>query len=224
LPARVAEVRAVRRSPVRGRAGRTAWLVVIAFFVGCRADVPADDPADATAGYRGIVLAESLPRPDFTLTDTEGNPFDFRAETEGFLTLLFVGFTHCPDVCPVQLASVAAVLRELPTLADRTRVVFITADPGRDTAERLRSWLDRFDHRFVGLRGPREEVHRIEDALGLPRSVISEPVGDYDVGHSALLVAFSPDGPARVAYPFGTRGADYAHDLPWLLTDRWEGR
>jgi protein SCO1/2 len=204
-------------------------MSAIVILLGCGADAPAEAPgnegADPTVGvaaYRGVVLTEALPRPDFTLTDTEGDPFDFRAETDGLLTLLFIGFTNCPDVCPVQMASVAAVLREMPQLADRTRVVFITADPERDTGDRLRSWLDRFDPRFVGLRGATDEVHRIEDALGLPRSVVPDAVGDYSVGHSALLIAFSPDGPARIAYPFGTRQADLAHDLPWLLEDRWD--
>src|SRR5690606_37022371 len=127
------------------------------------------------------------------MTDTRGEPFDFRRETEGKLTLLFVGYTHCPDVCPVHMASIAAVLRRMPEVAGRTRVVFVTADPERDTPERMREWLNHFSPSFVGLRGTREEVHRLEDALQMARSVVPEgAVGEYAVGHAGQVVAFSP--------------------------------
>jgi protein SCO1/2 len=213
-------------SPPARRFLRSVRLLALALLGGCAPDAPATDPPPdlpaAGGDYRGMVLAEPLPRPDFTLTDTEGRAFAFQPETDGRLALLFIGFTNCPDICPVHMANVAAVLRELPLLADRTRVVFVTADPARDTPERLRVWLDRFDPRFVGLRGTPAEVNAIEEALALPRSVVSASADDYRVAHSALLIAFSPDGPARMVYPFGTRQADLAHDLPRLLADRWE--
>lgn len=169
-------------------------------------------------GLRGTVLPEPLPKPDFTLPDAHGRPFPFREETEGRLALLFFGYTHCPDVCPVHMASLAAVLADLPyQTRRRIRVVFVSTDPERDTPERLREWLGRFDARFVGLRGPLEEVNRIQAHLKLPPAVRGDPsAGDYLVGHAAQVIAFTPDGLGRVAYPFGTRQADWAHDLPRL--------
>lgn len=172
-------------------------------------------------GYRGIVLPEPIPAPDFTLTDTEGEAFRFREETAGHLTLLFFGYTHCPDICPVQMANISAVLDDL-TYEQRRRVlmVFVTTDPERDTPERLREWLDRFDRSFVGLIGAREEVNRIQRRLNLAPAVKLEGEGEgYTVGHASQVLAFGPDGSARLAYPSGMRQADWAHDLPKLLEE-----
>jgi cytochrome oxidase Cu insertion factor (SCO1/SenC/PrrC family)/copper(I)-binding protein len=176
--------------------------------------------ADPVRDYRGAVLAEPLAKPDFVLTDTDGAPYSFRERTAGKLALVFVGYTNCPDICPVHMANLAAVLKQKPEVAARTEVIFITADPTRDTPERLREWLDAFDPRFVGLRGTDEELRRVEAALGLPNSAAQPVPGEeYAVGHASQVVAFSPDGYARVVYPFGTRQADWVHDLPKLIAD-----
>ncbi len=208
----------------RGRGGRTlliAALLLIAPAQGC-GDGSGDGSGrnDAANGFRGVML-EPGPRPDFTLTDTRGRPFNFRGETDGKVALLFFGYTHCPDVCPVQMAGIAAVLRDLPwEIRDRIEVVFVTTDPARDTPDRLRDWLSGFDPAFVGLRGGIEEVNRIQAGLDLPPSVRlgAAPVeGDsYEVGHAAQILAFAPDDRMRLAYPFGTRQADWKHDLPRL--------
>lgn len=177
-------------------------------------------------GYRGsIVLEDPGPRPDFTLTDTEGRPYSFRAETEGKVALLFFGYTYCPDVCPVHMAGIAAVLREYGyDLRSQFEVVFVSVDPKRDTPERIRQWLDHFDTRFVGLRGDTAEINSIQLEVFLPPAIrldqpgstASEGVEDYTVGHATQVIAFAPDDAVRVIYPFGTRQADWAHDLPRL--------
>ncbi len=203
------------------RAAPAVLLLFVVVLAGCAGETEAraDDPQ---RGYRGRIYDPPIEKPDFTLTDTRGEPFDFQAETSGRLTYLFIGYTHCPDICPIHMANLAEVLRQNPREADQVRVVFITADPERDTPERLREWLDAFDRRFVGLRGSVEEVHAIEAALGIPPSIVPEErEGMYTVGHAAQVIAFSPDGPGHIAYPFGTRQADFAADLPRLLTDRW---
>jgi protein SCO1/2 len=180
--------------------------------------------ADATpasdTGWRGAVLAEAVARPEFTLTDTDGEPFDFRARTDGLLTLVFFGYTSCPDICPVHMANLGAVLdRQSYEVRARTRVIFISTDPDRDTPDVIRAWLDRFGPSFIGLRGPIGEVNRIQRAMRLPESVAGDvrEDGTYDVGHAAGILAFSPDGPAHLTYLFGTRQADWEHDLPRLL-------
>lgn len=176
--------------------------------------------------YRGRVLPRPLEKPDFTLADTRGRPFDFREETQGTLALLFIGYTNCPDVCPVHMANLAAVLGDLPLrVGQDVEVVFVTADPERDTPEVIRSWLDRFHRGFVGLRGTREEVNAIEEALKLPPSVVDvdQETGEPFVGHASHVVAFTADGKAHVLYPFGTRQSDWAHDLPKLAGGEWSG-
>lgn len=182
---------------------------------------PADAPSD---GWRGVVLDSAVPKPDFTLTDTRGEPYSFREETRGRTALLFFGFTHCPDVCPVQMAALGAVLEELaPSLRQRIDVIFVSVDPERDDRERIRSWLDRFGEGFVGLRAPEEEVVALQRRLGLPPSGGRQPApdGGYTVGHAAQVLAFTPDDSAHLAYPFGTRQRDWAHDLERLAGNGW---
>lgn len=170
---------------------------------------------------RGTVLDDPIPKIDFTLTRTDGTPFSFRKETEGYLTLLFFGYTNCPDVCPLHLANIGAVMKKLPpTAANRIKVVFVTTDPERDTPERVRAWLDNFHRDFIGLVGDLEEVNRIQESFGIGSSYREElPGGGYGVAHAAQVLAFTPDNLAHVAYPFGIRQVDWAHDLPLLVAE-----
>ncbi|HEV7705346.1 MAG TPA: SCO family protein [Gemmatimonadaceae bacterium] len=170
--------------------------------------------------YRGTALAHAVPRPSFTLTDTHGQPFDFRAKTDDTVTLLFFGYLNCPDVCPVHMTNIAAVMRNLPyDVTGKMRVVFITTDPARDTPEKLGTWLANFDPSFIGLRGTPEQVKAIQKSVDVPAAALGAPdsSGAYDVGHAAQVLAFTRDDSAHVVYPFGTRQMDWAHDLPLLV-------
>ena len=201
--------------PVR-RALTAAALLLAAACAPASDETAAGAPADS---LRGLALPEPIEKPGMVLADTDGEPFDVRAETDGRLTFLFFGYTHCPDVCPIHMGSLAAALDHLgrETRA-ATTVVFVTTDPERDTPERIREWLDRWDRSFVGLRGTVEEVGAIQDSLRMPRSVTEAPdaEGNYMVGHAAQVVAFAPDG-RTVFYPFGIRTEDWVHDIPLLL-------
>ena len=180
-------------------------------------DRPAARPAD---GWHGVRLDESPPMPEATLTDTRGRPYRLREEARGRVTLLFFGYTHCPDVCPVQMANLGAVLEKLPPSERRwIRVVFVTVDPRRDSAARLRSWLDRFGDGFVGLRGDSARVAELQRGLEMAPAVrqAREVRGRYTVGHASQVLAFGPDGRARLAYPSGTRQRGWAEDLPRLV-------
>jgi protein SCO1/2 len=179
-----------------------------------------DGAAGGAGDLRGRVLPQPLAKPEVVFQDTEGRPYDLRRQTDGFVTLLFFGYTHCPDVCPVHMANIAAVLKELPPSATtRVKVLFVTTDPARDTPERLRTWLAQFDPTFIGLTGDTGTVNRAQAAVQLPPSQQGEvdSAGNYLVGHAAAVVAFTPDGLARAMYPFGIRQADWAHDIPLLL-------
>jgi protein SCO1/2 len=171
------------------------------------------------SGYAGVELDPPAPKPEFVLTDTRGEPFDFRARTGGYLTLLFFGYTHCPDVCPVHLANLAAVLDGLPDSVSReVRVVFVTTDPARDTPARVASWLARFDPDFIGLTGSPAAVERAQAAAGVaPARPDSADAADYKVGHAAQVMAYTRDGLGRVVYPAGTRQVDWARDIPRLV-------
>lgn len=201
----------------RGKQIRRFTCLAIVVALGC--GVPAD--GGRLGELRGTPMHEPIPKPDLVLTDTEGHRFDVRAETEGYLTLVFFGYTHCPDVCPIQMATLGAAFRELsPELRNRIKVVFVSTDPERDTPERLRTWLDAYDPTFVGLRGPIEEINEALSSMMLP-GVAMLPDGSHDepvIGHPAAVLAFESDGLARMRYGFGVRRSDWSHDLPLLAS------
>jgi protein SCO1/2 len=197
-------------------------LLFTAFFLAA-CDRDAREPAQSALGgevYRGVVLGTPLPRPAFTFPAADGKGFDFQRETDGKVALLFFGYTHCPDVCPLHMANIAAVMRRMSwEERNAIRVVFVTTDPARDTPERIGEWLANFDDSFVGLRGPIEDVDRLMVSLGMrPSQRDTAADGEnYLVGHGAQVIAFGRDGPARLEYPFGIRQEDWAHDLPKLV-------
>ena len=178
--------------------------------------------ADSAAAMHGLELLPPRPKPEFTLTDTDGKPFDFKRDTRGYATLLFFGYTHCPDVCPVHMANIAAVLHNLPpTVSQKVKMVFVTTDPERDTPKVLRAFLDKFDPGFIGLTGSPDEILAAQAAAKIPAATKEVPdtggkPGEYFIGHAAFVFAYTPDGMGRFLYPFGIRQNDWAHDLPRL--------
>jgi len=182
-------------------------------------------PAQRTAarlGLHGSAFPVPLPKPHFVLHDTQGEPFDFRKRTEGMLTLLFFGYTSCPDICPLQLSNVAAALRLRPRLRDRLRVVFVGVDPPRDTPRHLRTWLDHFDPSFIGLVGSPLELDRAQRAAGVPSAFVeSRFEGGYTVSHAGCILVYTPDGLGRLRYLPEVGPDAWAQDLEVLLKARW---
>lgn len=171
-------------------------------------------------GLTGPQVTPPFPKPDMVLTTTEGKPFDFKKETDGQVTLLFFGYTHCPDVCPVHLANIGAVLQKLgPEVSNQVKVVFVTTDPKRDTPEAVRAFLDKFDRRFIGLVGDSMVVKQALEQLkmGVPIFEPGPTDSSYTIGHSAVVFAYTRDNVAHVVYPFGIRQQDWAKDLPRLV-------
>jgi protein SCO1/2 len=162
--------------------------------------------------YAGLDLAEPYRRPSFTLTDTSGASYDFKAATAGKPTLLFFGYTNCPDVCPTTMADIAVALRGLDAaLVQQLQVVFVTTDPTRDTPAVLGEWLGRFDAdlptRFIGLTGDQATIDQAQLSTGVP---LAEDGGKL---HSSLLLLYGSDDEARVAFDAGNTSRDIATDL-----------
>ena len=178
-------------------------------------------PGTDADDWAGKVLELPLDKPAFVLTGTGGEAYDFQARTAGYVTLLFFGYTYCPDICPVHMMNLAAVLPKLDLeVQGKIRVVFVTVDPERDTPERMREWLGRIHSEFVGLRGSPEAIAEIERTLLLPPSLVDPERGgdaEYLVGHAAQVLAFGTDDVARIAYPWGIRQRDWLRDLPRLV-------
>lgn len=173
------------------------------------------------SGLHGVVFTPPHAKAGFVLDDTRGHPFDFLRDTRGTATLLYFGYTNCPDVCPTHMANIAAALKRLPSdVQSRVRVVFVTTDPARDTPQRLRAWLDNFDTRFIGLGGSADSVNAIQARFGLPPATMemmnpraSGPQAAYGMGHAAQVLAFTPDDSLRAEYPSGFTVADWVNDL-----------
>jgi protein SCO1/2 len=135
----------------------------------------------------GTWLPDARPIADFHLIDSEGRGFS-RTSLLGHPTLMYFGFTHCPDECPDTLAALARVTRQarLPGL----QVIFVTVDPGRDTPAVLAGYLRHFDPGFLGLTGDPAEIHRVAASLGIGISRINLPGGGYDFDHTMAILLF----------------------------------
>jgi protein SCO1/2 len=186
---------------------------------------PQGDPAIA-ATYHGGLVTPPLPKPKFTLTDTSGAPFDFWLETQSYVTLLFFGYTHCPDECPLHMANIANSLQQMsPEVGKQVKVVFVTTDPGRDSAAVLRAWLDHFDEGFIGLTGSEAAIAAAQRTAHIP--LASKTVNtnqNYEVRHASFVLAYTKDNLAHVIYPGGVTSTDWEHDLPLLVKEAWSSR
>jgi protein SCO1 len=204
-------------------------LLWVAAVTGVWAQASSKAPGPAAPGksnYHGGLVTPPLPKPKFTLTDTSGTAFDFHAKTEGYVTLLYFGYIHCPDMCPMQMHIIADALRKLPrATAGQFKVVFVTTDPDRDTPQVLRSYLDHFDRHFIGLTGTEAAIDAAQVAANLPvakkGTVRPDSNLNYEVGHSAFVLAYTKDNLAHVIYPVGLKLEDWANDLPLLAAETW---
>ncbi|MCC5953458.1 MAG: SCO family protein [Acidimicrobiia bacterium] len=213
------------RRPRRSNSALITLFVVFFAVLGVGAVARIGVGSALEDGWYGTYLPEPLDRPDFTLTTTEGEPFDFRAETEGKLTFLFFGYANCPDICPITLATLRSALDAAPGLA--ATVVFVSVDPERDRPDDLRAYLDRFDRSFVGLTGTPAELDAAQSASGTSAAQLEEPdeTGAYDVGHSSRVLVITPDDRAHLSYAFGVRQDEWADDLRRLRgVDEWWSR
>jgi protein SCO1/2 len=200
------------------RYSKAVQLLAATLVSGCSSK-PAT-PEASVSEIRAPRLLQAIPRPGFILTKSDGTPFNFRNETRGTLTFLFFGYTNCPDVCPLHMQNIAAVLDSLPDeTARQVRFVFVTTDPERDTPERLASWLAGFDSTFIGLTGDARALEVAQRSVGAPVAgkEAADSSGGYGVMHAAQLFAFTPDDSCHVVYPWGVKREDFISDIPRLL-------
>ena len=176
-----------------------------------------------TDNYRGGLVTPPLPKPRFVLTDTSGAPFDFWQSTRGYVTLLFFGYTYCPDQCPMHMANLGLALKKLPAeISHQVKLVFVTTDPTRDLPTVMRGWLDHFDRHFIGLTGTEAAIEAVQTAAGVPVATKTGIVnGSYAVTHANFVLAYTKDGLAHLIYPGGVSKDDWVHDLPLLIKETW---
>lgn len=180
----------------------------------------ADVSAEAGSEKAATVLDQPFEKPDLVLTDAEGKKYDLRAETKGVPTLIYFGYTHCPDVCPLTMNNLAVAKKALPKAEqDKLRVVFVTTDPDRDTPAALGKWLKGIDSDFVGLTGDFATIQAGARTLGISIDPTSKDKNGKLVSvHGTQVIAFSPktDG-GYVLYGEDATVDDYIKDLPKLI-------
>ncbi|MFG6667979.1 SCO family protein [Halomonas sp. HNIBRBA4712] len=167
---------------------KVVWpLLAVALLAGCSGEE-----------FRTTDIEEIMPPLAFSLTNDDGEPAqaeDYRGKT----TLVYFGYTQCPDVCPLTLARFASIFNELSEAErDDVQMLLISVDPNRDTPEVLKRYTDAFGPEFTGLTGDREEIDALTNRYRIAYS-FEEPNerGDYIVNHSSAVFAFNEEGEPR---------------------------
>ncbi|MFN7064870.1 MAG: SCO family protein [Aquificaceae bacterium] len=161
------------------------------------------------------------PAYDFELTDHKGKRVRLSDFTkQGKIVLIFFGYTHCPDVCPMALETMAKVMQRLkPEEAQRIQALFISVDPERDTPEVLKSYVPYFNPTFIGLVGTEEEIRRTaKEYKAYYRKVEGESAGGYLVDHTATIYLITPDNRIKLLFtPIKQDPDRIVEDIRFLL-------
>jgi protein SCO1/2 len=196
-------------------------LVLIALAIGLTLHQVLDrrsaaDPAQLLeAGI--ILLPQPRQLPALSLTDQDGRPLAVD-QLKGRWSLLFFGYTFCPDICPTSLAQMRDVIRQLPLEArERLRVVLVSVDPHRDTPRQLKQYLGYFDPAFIGLTGDLRSIQALANGVGIPFVPADTSKPGYTVDHSGNLVIIGPDGRQRGFIRAPLDSHQLAAQLPALL-------
>ncbi|ATR81131.1 MULTISPECIES: SCO family protein [Pseudomonas] len=154
-----------------------------------------------------ILLPQSRSVPALEMTDQNGQPVTMD-QLKGKWSLLFFGYTFCPDVCPTTLAQLRQVKSELPKeAAERLQVVLVSVDPNRDTPTQLKQYLGYFDTEFRGVTGSLDTTQKLANALSIPFIPADTSKPNYTVDHSGNLALLGPDGKQRgfIRAPFNNQ-------------------
>ncbi|MFB7052573.1 SCO family protein [Streptomyces vinaceus] len=173
-----------------------------------------------TKAGKATVLDRPFDKPELVLTDTTGKPWNLREQTKGKPTLIYFGYTHCPDVCPLTVSNIAVAKKALPKAdQDNLQVVFVTTDPERDTPDSLGAWLKAQDPSFTGLTGDFATIQAAARKLGIGiEAPKKEADGTVVSMHGAQVIAFSPKtDEGYLLYGEGTTVDDYTKDLPKIV-------
>lgn len=213
----------------RARAALAAILLAGPLLAGCGSTGDSGGSGAAasgvqendTDGLHGTLLDVGWQLPPARLQDTSGKSTDLSAAAEKPLTMVFFGYTHCPDICLAVMADVAGALNRLDEdEAEQVDVWFVTTDPARDDGPTIREWLDRFNPDFRGFTGPLERIVRLGEAVNVPVEKGKRlPSGGYEVTHGTPVLGVVPGGEVRAVWTEGTSAAKYTEDVRAVLHD-----
>lgn len=198
-----------------GGVGRTLLAVLsLVLLAGCSGTADGN-----SATLQGITLDQPYVVPSTPLTDTAGDSYSLTEDTDKPLTLVFFGYTNCPDICQVVMSTLASAMTRLDDGdRDKVDVVLVTTDPARDTGPVLTRYLSHFDPTFIGLTGDLDTIA----AIGRPMAVAVEqgkklPSGGYEVVHNTQVSAIGSDDKVHILWTQDTSAATIASDVHLLL-------
>ena len=206
------------------RTQKTVFILValVALILGLTVNkvLSGKDQGDPTALIDAgiILLPQSRNLPDVTMTNQDGQPVAIN-ELKGKWSLLFFGYTFCPDVCPTTLAQLRQIKSELPPEAgDKLQIVLVSIDPNRDTPQQLKQYLGYFDPQFVGLTPKStDELQKVSNAVSIPFIPADTSKPNYTVDHSGNLAVIGPDGTQRGFIRAPLNNAKLVAQLPVML-------
>jgi protein SCO1/2 len=170
--------------------------------------------AGESATLKAGVFDPARAAPDFTLQGSDGSALKL-SRYRGKVVLLGFGFTSCAAVCPITLGTLAAAHKKLGAQGGDLQVVYITVDPERDDAARLKKYLSAFDATFIGGTGSEPQLAAVRKDYGIAAEKVAGPDGSYT--HSSFVYLIDREGRLRALMPFGHPAEDYLHDLKILL-------
>jgi protein SCO1 len=188
------------------------FLVASVLLAACHRDAPQPWQLSDISGH--------MPDLSFRLTDDHGKTVT-AADFQGKVTVLYFGYTHCPDVCPLTLAHLHVVLQKLGKQADNVRILFVSVDPVRDTPAVMHDYVSAFDPRAVGLTGPAADIEALTKRYRA--AFTREPGtadGSYEVSHSSGIYIFDTHGKARLLATPADPQDKMVHDLQLLLDSK----
>ena len=185
--------------------------VLLSFWV----TAPLPKPQTAT------VLPAPLGLAEFSLLDQNGDAFS-RASFGDHWNLVFFGFTHCPDICPLTLQVLANARQQMLDAGaqELPRIVLISVDPERDTPEIISQYVGYFGAGVIGVTGELAEVRKLTDGLGVFFQKTSVDDGDYSVDHSAVVIVVDPQSNFHALFSAPHEAASFEHDLPIIMADK----
>ncbi|MGP0170320.1 SCO family protein [Pseudomonas sp. NCHU5208] len=165
-----------------------------------------------------VLLPQARTLPAVTMTNQEGETVALDQLKDDW-TLLFFGYTFCPDICPATLAQLRQLKSQLPKATrERLRIVLVSVDPHRDTPQQLKKYLGYFDAGFQGLTGDEASLQKLANAVSIPYIPADTSKENYTVDHSGNLVILGPDGTQRGFIRAPINNAKLAEQLPGLVS------
>ncbi|WP_147307701.1 SCO family protein [Wenzhouxiangella sediminis] len=157
-------------------------------------------------------LDEPRPVAAFRLADQHGQVFE-DTQLRGTWSVLFVGFTHCPDICPATLSLLASAQKRAGIAPDRLRTIFVSVDPERDTPGHLAEYMGHFNPEWKALTGEKAVIDRLLGSLEMAYVRVPMGNGEYTMDHSTALALIDPEGRMRGYFAAPLNAAELAEDL-----------